>query len=373
MMIIIKKSAPLVVPTDSPFKNIKELLNAAARMSSSSLRGLQVEWDGSALEMFLLASSDDLFRFQSLFENAFSCSFADADVDADTDDDDDGGGGGGGAVVVREKQLGVLPEWVNNDLDPASVDFFDVESASGHPFVLWDTSNAGTLIEGLMHQLVHTRRALVQILWKQDDGVVVRSHLNELSRRVRERKAVIDAGEWVYTTDPATGKSRRVKVEHRARGGEFDRSCSAILGNLRDRGMNLTLVFIRGFTEPASELSTTEITDLAVNIEGGGSARLGESAKVYHYRDPTILLDLAWVQLPDIERSLRDFVVSYVSGFRRNLPFLIMSPGELGLVCHLPDPKNLPMRSTRTSQELKRKILPHPAAEKPKEGPSLWG
>jgi len=368
MMIIIKKSAPLVVPTDSPFKNIKELLSAAARMSSSSLRGLQVEWDGSALEMFLLASSDDLFRFQSLFENAFSCSFVvgTSGVAASSASGDASSGG------AESGLLGVLPEWVVNDLDPASVDFFDVESASGHPFVLWDTSNAGTLIEGLMHQLVHTRRALVQILWKQDDGVVVRSHLNELSRRVRERKAVIDAGEWVYTTDPATGKSRRVKVEHRARGGEFDRSCSAILGNLRDRGMNLTLVFIRGFTEPASELSTTEITDLAVNIEGGGSARLGESAKVYHYRDPTILLDLAWVQLPDIERSLRDFVVSYVSGFRRNLPFLIMSPGELGLVCHLPDPKNLPMRSTRTSQELKRKILPHPAAEKPKVGPSLW-
>ena len=254
-----------------------------------------------------------------------------------------------GYPVVRTqdvKQEGLNPRWLPKVLEsPQSITFFDIELVNRHGFALLDLNSVGTTLTPLLNSLQNTQYAWLQILFQEVDvtrhWTFLKSHLrnqfNTISRPIPVKHRVKD--------EDGKLKEEIKYVDHPEKKGEFYSVYQRLISQLeRKSGSRSIVCVVRGMMTPdvslnvnVNELGSPEFLPVS-----GSNDKVGERLQVYYYQNPYFIYDLVQRRLPDIDYFMGRYVKSYYSSRERyNLPYLVLTPEELALFVHLPDPSNL--------------------------------
>lgn len=259
---------------------------------------------------------------------------------------------------------GVMPIWVKEIFKrPHEAAFFDVEYTHRHPFVNFNLDAVVTMMTGVINSIQKTRLAWLQILFVERN---LTPYLNDLSEKMSRRFAL-------YTT-PIT-KKRSFKdnegkvhvegytVDHPEKNSEFTSFYKRLSSQLHQKSSNRHIVtVVRGVMMPNISLNidVSESPGAPESLPiGGYESVVGENLRAYYYQNPRCLLDLLLRRIPDVDVAMKRFVRSYHSYRQReNIPFLILTPQELSLFVHLPDPTNLSNIQTTRQSAIPQMVVP---------------
>ncbi len=390
------KSSTFSVPL-KPEQDPKKMMLAASFLVSENPRCLEVFWDSTKEELtFLLTSvkDEDHSRFAKMFGNQFGVQ---VDAAADSSVGPSGTEPSGVGVSGRDARSAFIPEWLRQEgclTDLGSASFFNISTTHGHAFASYDLRSIGSVMTPLISSLQHARFAWLQVEWYEKNLTSYFTSLaDRLNRRVKEIQAPIPkSSTW---TDSA-GKLHvdNWEEDHWEKGYELDNGYKRLMAHLSTkRGQKQVCVIVRGVTVPqvqvdqsvgveaSSEVEMKE-REMELPVSVSSEATIQERWNVYYSNDPRMLVDLVERRTIEPDRAMEEYVGSYLKGgrnsrgsgwaarkgARRNLPFLVLSPRELALILHLPDPVQLKgVRTTRGDQRSLRKLR-----QEPKEGPRLW-
>lgn len=258
---------------------------------------------------------------------------------------------------------GTIPIWIKEIFKrPHEAAFFDVEYTHRHPFVNFDLGNM-TSITDIINSVQKTRLAWLQILFVERNLTPYLNDLSEeMSRRfnlfnspIHRKRNFKDTEGKVHTED--------YTVDHPEKNSEFTSNYKRLSSQLHQKSSNRHIVtVVRGVMMPNISLNVdvSESPGAPESLPiGGYESVVGENLRVYYYQNPRCLLDLLLRRIPDVDLAMKRFVHSYHSYVQReNLPFLILTPQELPLFVHLPDPANLSNIQTTRQSAIPQMTIP---------------
>lgn len=329
--------------------DLREVQLAASSVVSSRPRSFEIFWDGANFELsFGAPTKEDVDHMVESYRQCIKVGIVNEDV---------GPSKSGGRFPA--------PRWLSR-LDPSTCKFFFVGNAYGHAFCLYDVKRMGRLMTPLLLALRRSGFAWVQFLFFEH---YLQRHLSELGGKMRDRYLIIDTPiPKVRSWRDEDGKlhTEKYTVDHSAKFGQFHMNFRKLNAHLTAKsGSRLIVMIIRGVVQPTDaaqeeELPFSSIEDSdevrqnATGLPFGtiqtqiGASKIGERLRERWTTDPRILTDLVERWVFDVNRETERYTRSYLRD-RKNLPFVILTTDEMGLLIHMPSSDVRGLRTTRKS------------------------
>ena len=365
--------------------DIKTAKNVAASLISPAIRSFEIWWDGDKkdLSIVLVAEPEDLTSYIQTFSNMYP-----------------------NANFV---EIGhIMPEWYDRIQD---YHVFDVETYHGHYCTVFDVEKSHQIITQIANTIQLSKYAWIQFVFRLYDFTpFLQRHVSKLDRKFKEisrkdYKSLSEAitSDWIGSkTDPH---------DHPEKGYDFDNNYRGLQkhSTLKMQGSH-AVMSVRGlvFSDTELDLNFDEIESLPVeNIRSNHEHLTKNQYKYDSFFQPELKkakhikidgkntarqkINLFESRLlPDPQKFLPNALKEYFDkhflyGYRnRNpLPFLMLLPGEMALMVHLPDGRTPNLATTRKvmiPQQQSDKIginvgyfKRHDASTKGKDSDALFG
>ncbi len=173
--------------------------------------------------------------------------------------------------------------------------------------------------------------------------------------------------------------------DHPAKFGDFHTSFKRMNAHLMGKsGSRLVVMIVRGVVQPIHAAQEDELPFSSIEDSGDvrqnaaelpfrnvqtliGESKIGERLQEQWKTDPRMLADMVERSVFDADREMERYTRSYLRD-RRNLPFVILTADELGLLTHMPSSDVRGLRTTRRSD-----LPPPPSHRAEKSGIRIAG
>lgn len=336
-----KLSACAVTPPIDMDK--KAATDAAGSLCSEQARSLEIWWDGpnKTLQVVLVSEAQDMDRFRADVTGIYP-----------------------GAAFSNLGQT--VPEWY----DPATSTYriFDVGTRHGHYTAVYDTARPHQLLTQVAGAVQSYEYAWVQIVFAKYD---LTGPLDAHARRLNARYKEIRRGNYVSTYESLLSNAK--PHEHPELGHDYVKNCSRLQKDtLSKKQGGQILLSVRGMVRGDSDIR------LPIDMIGVPPARSAdppyESLSTYQYeyglfhsdnkksrikiprqKHASQRIEIFESRLLPAPRQLLEkarklyFDKNLFGRYRQRppLPFVILSPSEMSLFAHLPDPSTPNMGITR--------------------------
>jgi|APSaa5957512535_1039671.scaffolds.fasta_scaffold03904_5 hypothetical protein len=322
--------------------DIKTAINNVGGVISAGIRSLEIWWDSEKqeLQIVLIASEYDLDKFKQAFYNMYpNIDFEDIDV--------------------------LEPEWFEKTKD---YQIFDVGYRHGHFSTVFDQAKAHLIITQIANTIQLSKFAWIQIVFKSHSFVKeLQSHLINLQNH---NQTVV--GQY-YPTSSWLFSDKTDLKDHPEKFGDFATNYKNLDKHTTLKTQNShVLASVRGVVESNIKLDIdfSPIESLPVeNIRSAMeyvtkntylhqnfySEKKPQHIKVNDSKTKLQRIDMFKNRLlPNPSQTLSKMVSNYISKSwtrsyktRQSPPFLLLTPGEIGLFVHLPDSKTKHLTITR--------------------------
>ena len=316
---------------------------------SAGIRSFELWWDSKlqTLDIVIVASEADLDKFKQSLINAYP--------NIDFEDLDD-----------------ITPEWFDKT---NNYEIFDVGYQHGHFFTIFDKVRAHQIISNIANTIQLSKNAWIQIVFKSHP--LIDDFQKFLQKTSRHYKTVTRTD---YVSELDGFVSSNGPGDHPEKYGEFAKNFKTIenYSSLKTQSLQ-TIVSIRGLIDSNNELDLDFSPIESLPVENLRSAIEHMSKNTYSYKDfydeknqKHIKINSKKTKFQRIDifekrlllepkqhlpKIINDYVgKTFLFGNykdRQSPPFLILSPEEISLVLHLPDPKTPNLVLTR------KQAMPH--------------
>jgi len=320
------------VPTSM---DTKQAIMSLSGIVSAGIRSFELWWDSKlqTLDIVIVASKADLDKFKQSLINAYpNIDFEDLD--------------------------NITPEWFDKT---NHYELFDVGYQHGHFFTIFDKLKAYQIISNIANTIQLSKHAWIQIVFKSYPLVDVFQKF--LQKTAIHYKTITRTD---YTSQYDGFLSSNGPGDHPEKYGEFAKNFKTIENYTSLKTQSLqTIVSVRGLVDSNNELDLDFSPIESLPVENLRSAIEHMSKNTYPYSDffnekkPKHIkinskktkfqrIDIFEQRLlPEPKQHLPRIINDYTGKTfltgnykeRQSPPFLILSPEEIPLIIHLPDPK----------------------------------
>lgn len=324
------------VPTEM---NVKKALENIGGLASPYTRSFEVWWDSiqQRLDIVLAATAHDLDKFKQAIYNMYP-------------------------NVAFDDIPHTVPEWFDAT---GEYQAFDVGYRHGHFFTVFETRNSHILMTQVANTIQLARHAWIQFVFRNQSFV---RYLQEHSANLKDHYRTVTSSSH-FTVSDLLFSGRSEGRDHPEKYRDFAVNFRLLDAHTMQKTQSAHIMLsVRGLIESSTsiDLDFSEIESLPMESVRSGFEHLTKHAYPYarFSREAEIRVNSKKTAgsgaaifserlLPEAA-PLKALVSKYAKRSwtgryrqRRSPPFLLMTPQELGLLVHLPDPKTRNLTITR--------------------------